>query len=204
MPAEQSSMSAELLSRHKRQLRIDITRPNSRILPRRDRYRAARTSGAASLVRGLAVPDRCQAKGGARARKRAPGAAVKSNATAASCRNEPKIFGSGNGGICAGVNAPARWMSAQIGQRSSATSLRSARLDGVSSSLEGALAIAVASAEVSAVRSRCTWPNEMASWNASASSARYAPHLARARNQAMVFVLHAVAAQTHSAGTFAR
>src|SRR5207249_10638840 len=151
---------------------------------------------------GLAVPDRCQAKGGARARKRAPGAAVKSNRAAASCRNEPKMFGSGKGGICAGTNAPARWMSAQIGQRSSAASSRSARSDGVS--LEACvLAIAVASAEVSAVRSRCTWPNEMASWNASASSARYAPHLERDRNQPIVVTLHPLAAQTHSAGTSA-
>src|SRR6266568_8835716 len=71
------------------------------------------------------------------------------------------------------------------------------------SSLEGALAIAVASAEVSAMWSRCTWPNEMASWNASASSARYAPHLERDRNQLIVVTLHPLAAQTHSAGTSA-
>src|SRR5260221_10154934 len=81
-------------------------------------------------------------------------------------------------------------MSAQIGQRSSATSSRSAELDGASS-LEGcALAIAVASAEVRAMWSRCTWPDEMASWNASASSAKYAPHVKRDRNQPIVVVLH--------------
>src|SRR5262249_822770 len=40
-------------------------------------------------------------------------------------------------------------------------------------------------------RSRCTCPNETASWNASANSARYAPNLERDRNQLIVVTLHA-------------
>ena len=36
-----------------------------------------------------------------------------------------------------------------------------------------------------AARSRCTWPNVSASWNASANSARYEPHFDRDRNQSI-------------------
>src|SRR5215813_13133738 len=35
----------------------------------------------------------------------------------------------------------------------------------------------------------CTWPNETASWNASANSARYAPNLERHRNQPILVTL---------------
>ena len=42
---------------------------------------------------------------------------------------------------------------------------------------------------VSAKRSRCTCPNVSASWNASANSARYAPHFDRDRNQFIVVAL---------------
>jgi hypothetical protein len=65
------------------------------------------------------MPARCQAKGGARAWKRTPCNAVKLNSTAASSRTRPKMVGSGEGGVCAGTNAPARWISVQIGQQSS-------------------------------------------------------------------------------------
>jgi hypothetical protein len=44
-----------------------------------------------------------------------------------------------------------------------------------SSAVGGAPASALAPAASGAMRSRCTWPNETASWNASANSARYAP-----------------------------
>jgi hypothetical protein len=47
-------------------------------------------------------------------------------------------------------------------------------------------ASALAPAETGAMRSRCTWPNETASWNASANSARYDPNLERDRNQPIV------------------
>src|SRR5262245_22535204 len=51
------------------------------------------------------------------------------------------------------------------------------------------------------MRSRCTCPNETASWNASANSARYAPNLDRVRNQFIVVKLHASRTrQNHSAG----
>src|SRR6516225_7898328 len=139
------------------------------------------------------TPDRCQAMGGARARKSAPWDAVRSNSAASSSRNRPKTVGSGNDGISAGTNAPARWISVQIGQRSSARRSRPAGPEGaLRSSADGCtLASALAPAARGAMRSRCTWPNETASWNASANSARYAPNLERDRNQRIVVTLHA-------------
>src|SRR6516165_4980711 len=133
-------------------------------------------------------PDRCQAMGGARALKSVACDAVRSNSAAASSRNRPKTGGSGNDGTSAGTNAPARWISVQIGQWSSAGCSRPAGLEGaVTSSADGcAPAGALAPAETGAMRSRCTCPNETASWNASANSARYAPNLERDRNQLMV------------------
>ena len=65
--------------------------------------------------------DRCQAMGGARARNRARSEAVKSNSAAASSCIRPKMLGSGREGASAGTSARARWMSAQIGQQSSAS-----------------------------------------------------------------------------------
>ena len=60
---------------------------------------------------------------------------------------------------------------------------------------------ALAPAETGAMRSRCTWPNETASWNASANSARYEPSLERDRNQRMVVSFaRLMSRQTHSAG----
>src|SRR5262249_4993558 len=99
--------------------------------------------------------------------------------------------GAGNDGISGGASAPARWMSVQIGQWSSAGCSRPAGLDGAlrSSADGGAPASALAGAESGATRSRCTWPNEIASWNASANSARYAPNLERDRNQLIVVTL---------------
>jgi hypothetical protein len=137
-------------------------------------------------------PDRCQAMGGARARNSAACDAVRSNSAASSSRNRPKTVGSGNDGISAGTNAPARWISVQIGQQSSARSSRPAGLEGASRSADGgASASALAGAESGVKCSRCTWPNETASWNASANSARYAPDLERDRNQRIVVTLHA-------------
>jgi hypothetical protein len=53
------------------------------------------------------------------------------------------------------------------------------------------------------MRSRCTWANETASWNASANSARYAPNLERDRNQRIVVTLHASRSrQNHSTAPF--
>src|SRR5262249_50138970 len=117
----------------------------------------------------------------------------RSNAAPASSRNRLKTAGTGNDGISAGTNAPARWISVQIGQWSSAGCSRPAGLGGaVRSSADGGVpASALAGAESGAMRSRCTWPNETASWNASANSARYAPNLERDRNQLIVVTLHA-------------
>src|SRR5262245_22546836 len=140
-------------------------------------------------------PDRCQAVGGARARNGAPCDAVRSNSAAASSRNRLKTAGTGNDGISAGTNAPARWISVQIGQWSSAGCSRPAGLDGaVRSSADGgapASALAPVPAEGGVKCSRCTWPNETVSWNASANSARYAPNHERDRNQLIVVTLHA-------------
>src|SRR5262249_56178155 len=122
--------------------------------------------------------------GGAGGGKRGFGEGGRSNSAGASSQNPPKTLGTGNDGISAGTNAPARWISAQIGQWSSARCSRPAGLGGaVRSSVDGgAPASALAPAGSGATRSRCTWPNEIASWNASANSARYAPNLERDRN----------------------
>src|SRR5262245_52345646 len=152
-------------------------------------------------------PARCQAMGGARARNSAACDVLRSKSAAASSRNRPKTAGSGNDGISAGTNAPARWVSVQIGQWSSAGCSRPAGLEGAlkSSGDGGAPASALAPAESGAMRSRCTWPNETASWNASANSARYAPNLERDRNQFIVVTLHASRTrQNHSAGPVER
>jgi len=53
------------------------------------------------------------------------------------------------------------------------------------------LATVNGSADVGAERSRCTCPNVSASWNASANSARYEPHLDRDRSQFIVVALRA-------------
>src|SRR5262245_30957964 len=131
--------------------------------------------------------------GGARARNSAACDAVRSNSAASSSRNRPKTVGSGNDGISAGTSAPARWISVQIGQRWSARPSRPAGLEGaLRSSANGcAWASALAPTDGGAMRSRCTWPNETASWNASANSARYEPDLLRDRNQRIVVTLHA-------------
>jgi hypothetical protein len=64
-------------------------------------------------------------------------------------------------------------------------------------------ASALAPAEAGAMRSRCTWANETASWNASANSARYAPNLERDRNQRIVVTLRASRSrQNHSTAPF--
>src|SRR6516162_10919298 len=150
-------------------------------------------------------PDRCQAMGGARARNSAACDAVRSNSAASSSRNRPKTVGSGNDGISAGTNAPARWISVQIGQRSSARRSRPAGPEGaLRSSADGCtLASALAPDEAGAMRSRCTWANETASWNASANSARYAPNLERDRNQRIVVTLRASRnRQNHSTAPF--
>src|SRR5262249_59467520 len=70
---------------------------------------------------------------------------------------------------------------------------RAAGLGGAvrSSADGGAPASALAPTEGGAMRSKCTWPNETASWNASANSARYAPNLERDRNQLIVVTLRA-------------
>src|SRR5262249_13663317 len=149
-------------------------------------------------------PDRCQAMGGARARNSAACDAVRSNSAASSSRTRPKTVGSGNDGASAGTSAPARWISVQIGQWSSAGCSRPAGLEGaLRSSADGcAPASALAPAEAGVKCSTCTWPNETASWNASANSARYAPNLERDRNQRIVVTLRASdARQNHSAGT---
>jgi hypothetical protein len=159
-----------------------------------------------ALAGARAVRDhnRCQAMGGARARNSAACAAVRSNSAATSSRNRPKTVGSGNDGVSAGTNAPARWISVQIGQRSSARCLRPAGLEGAlrSSADGGALASALAPAETGAMRSRCTWPNETANWNASANSARYEPDLKCDRNQPIVVTLRTShPRQNHSASS---
>src|SRR5262249_43817978 len=81
-------------------------------------------------ARALRDHNRCQAMGGARARNSAPCDAVRSNSAAASSRSRPKTVGRGNDGISAGTNAPARWMSVQIGQQSSARCSGRAGLEG--------------------------------------------------------------------------
>src|SRR5262245_60551197 len=124
-PAKESSTSAELLSRSKRLLWMDITRPTSSTGTTRQSRRSTHdgeSSAAWGIGRALAGAraardhNRCQAMGGARALKSAACDAVRSNSAAASSRNRPKTAGSGNDGTSAGTNAPARWMSVQIGQ----------------------------------------------------------------------------------------
>ncbi len=115
-PANQS-MSAELLSRSKRLLRIHITIPLSPNINPSRRETAPRAGSTQPRWREAGpLPARCQARGGARAWKRALCDAVKSNSTAASSRNRPKMLGSGKGGVSAGTNAPARWIRVQIAQ----------------------------------------------------------------------------------------
>src|SRR5262252_7696212 len=145
--------------------------------------------------------------GGARARNSAACDAVRSNSAASSSRNRPKTVGSGNDGASAGTSAPARWISVQIGQWSSAGCSRPAGLEGaLRSSADGcapASALAPVPAEGGVKRSTCTWPNETASWNASANSARYAPNLERDRNQRIVVTLRASRSrQNHSTAPF--
>src|SRR5262249_52411612 len=83
-------------------------------------------------------------------------------------------------------------MSAQIGQKSCATSARPVGRGTWTSSLGGrALASALAPAPAGAMWSRCTWPNDTASWNASATSARYEPNLEYDRNQPIVVTFRA-------------
>src|SRR5262245_60639659 len=96
-----------------------------------------------------------------RARNSAPCDAVRSNSAVASSRKRPKTVGRGNDGASAGTNAPARWMSVQIGQWSSAGCSRPAGLDGAlsSSGAGGAPASTLAPAATGAMRSRCTCPN---------------------------------------------
>jgi hypothetical protein len=110
------------------------------------------------------------------------------------------MLGSGKAAVSAGTNAPARWISVQIGQQSSAESSRPVGLDGTSSP-DCVLASAAASADRGAISSRCTWPNETASWNASANSARYELNLERDRNQRIV-VSTSSAAEPSSAVAF--
>src|SRR5258708_8644031 len=131
--------------------------------------------------------------GGARARNSAACDAVRSNSAATSSRKRPTTVGGGNDGISAGTNAPARWISVQIGQRSSARFSRPVGLEGVlrSAAYGFASASALAPTDGGAMRSRCTWPNETARWNADANSARYEPALLRDRNQRLVATLRA-------------
>jgi hypothetical protein len=131
--------------------------------------------------------------GGARAWNSARCDAVRSNSAATSSRNWPKTLGRANDGVSAGINALARWISVQIGQQSSARSSRPAGLEGTlrSSAEACVLASAAAPGETGVMWSRCTWPNETASWNASANSARHDPNLERDRNQRIVITLRA-------------
>ena len=118
-----------------------------------------------SLTRGRADTNRCQAMGGARAWKRARCDAVKSNSTAASIGNRARTLGNSNDGGSAGTNAPARWISVQMGQQSSARPSRLAGLDGASGTPVDAWALASVEAafDTGPTRSRCTCPNDSAS-----------------------------------------
>ena len=117
-PVKQMSMSAELLSSSKRRLRIHVRMPPK--FPELDRGGSAPRAASVPPRLREGAPARCQARGGARAWKRTRGCAVKSNATAVSCRRRKNMPGSGNGGVSAGAIVPARWISTQIGQQSSA------------------------------------------------------------------------------------
>src|SRR5215831_4367405 len=116
-------MSAELLSRSKRLLRMDMTRRSSPNFDHHDeKQRRVQDRRSLADAKPGRLAARCQAMGGARAWKRARCDAIKSNATAASSRNPPKMLGSGKGGVSAGTIAPARLINVQIGQRWSARS----------------------------------------------------------------------------------
>jgi hypothetical protein len=109
---------------------------------------------------------------------------------AASSRDRATMLGNGKGGVSAGIIAPARWVSVQIGQKSSARFSCPVGVEGALASLADDCALAtVAALETEATWSRCTWANETASWNASANSARYGPNLERDRNQPIVVTL---------------
>jgi len=144
-----------------------------------------------SLARGVPAPDRCQAVGGARAANSGRCGEGKSKASGGSLGPRTEMSGSGKDGGSARTKAPARWIRVQIEQWSSARSCRSVGSVGVTGAAFDASAVATEdlSAEIGAVRSRCTWPNVSASWSASANSARYAPHFDRDRNQPIVVAL---------------
>jgi hypothetical protein len=158
-PAKQSSMSAELLSSSNRLLRIDMTLPpNPPTSTHRGVNSAACRTGAARWREPWPIPARCQASGGARAWKSAACGAVSSNSASSSSRGWPKTLGSATDGVSAGTNAPARWISVQIGQQSSAWSSRPGGVEGALRSSGDAcvLASAVALAATGATCARCT------------------------------------------------
>ena len=136
------------------------------------------------------IPDRCQAMGGARAANRARWGSEKSNVTAVLVAKRPETCGSGKDGGSA-VSAPARWISVQIGQRSSARCSGFVGSAGAVRTSFDAFALPSANlpAECGVKLSRCTCPKVRASWKASANSARYEPHLDRDRNQCIVVAL---------------
>jgi hypothetical protein len=115
--------------------------------------------------------------------------------------NRPNMLGSGKAGVSAGTSAPARWIRVQIGQKSSARSSRPVGLDGaLISSLDCALASAVAPTDTDAMWSRCTCPMETASWKASTNSARQDPNLERDRNQCIISFARLAPGRTTCAG----
>src|SRR5262245_52825783 len=86
-------------------------------------------------------------------------------------------------------------MSVQIGQWSSGRAGNSLPAGSTAAATDAFAGWTAKSAEVwpetGAPPSRCTCPNESASWTASANSARYEPHLERDRNQPIVVALGA-------------
>jgi hypothetical protein len=102
--------SAELLSSSKRLLRINIFDPTRFPLKTPPVLFAVGRNGAAMRK------ARDQAAGGARAGKNAGGAVLKPNLTVASGRDCAKAIDSGIDGGWLNTSAPAKWMSAQIGQ----------------------------------------------------------------------------------------
>jgi hypothetical protein len=194
-PVKQSSTSAELLRRCNRLLRILMTAPQfltGTTRPPRDRRITAkrRRAGCRRGRRwreGVPAPDRCQAVGGARAANSGRCGEGKSKASGGSLGPRTEMSGSGKDGGSARTKAPARWISVQIAQWSSARSCRSVGSVGLTCAAFDASAVATAnlSADIGAARSRCTWPNVSASWSASANSARYAPNFDRDRNQSI-------------------
>jgi hypothetical protein len=199
IPVKQSNTTAELLRRCKRLLRIHMTAPQSltgTTRPPRDRRstakrRRARCRRGRRWREGVPAPDRCQAVGGARAANCARCGEGKSKASSGSLGPRTEMSGSGKDGGSARTKAPARWISEQIAQRSSARSCRSVGSVGLTCAVFHASVAATVdlSADIGAARSRCTWPNVRASWSASANSARYAPHFDRDRNQSIVVAL---------------